>query len=154
MKLACTRLTAVLLTLSMLFAFSGCKLFDKMDEAVYGTLDKVDQKTKSEYGSAQQIVDDYAAKMKKEAKTLGKELKAEAPARYKQDGTLAKLLKDKTGVLADLYGEGCGKVSTHVLYDKNGDGNATPYIDALYAAYTEATDLLMDDYEDALAAVQ
>ena len=144
---------AVLLALSL----AGCqKASEKMDEAVYGTLDKVENATQkaNEYGSAQEIVDIYSAKMTKQAKKLGKELKAEAPARYQQDGTLAKLLKDKTGVLADLYGKGSAEISTYMLYAENGEESASPYIDELYKAYTDATNILMDDYEAALKTVQ
>ncbi|MBO4383038.1 MAG: hypothetical protein J5847_02980 [Clostridia bacterium] len=148
-----TRVFALTMTLLLALSFTGCqKASDKMDEAVYGALDKVESQSSSKYGSAQEIVDDYAAQMKKKARTLGKELKNEAPARYKKDGSLAILLKEKTGVLADLYGKGSGEISTYVLY--NGDGQAQPYIDALYDAYTEATDLLMDDYEEALKTVR
>ena len=150
-------LIALLLMFAMVLPLSGCKkASDKMDEAVYGALDKVENATKSEskYSSAQEIVDLYDAKMTKQAKKLGKELKAEAPARYKQDGSLTKLLKDKTGVLADLYGEGSAEISSYVLYSGNDGESATPYIDALYDAYTAATDILMDDYQAALKTVQ
>lgn len=148
-------LLALLLTLVLALSFAGCKkASEKMDEAVYGGLDKVQNLTESEYGSAQEIVDTYAAKMEKQAKKLGKELKQEAPARYKQDGTLAVLLKEKTGVLADLYGEGSKEVSNFVLYSGKEGESATTYVDALYDAYTDATNLLMDDYEKALKTVQ
>lgn len=153
MKRSIVLAVAVLLALSL----AGCqKASEKMDEAVYGTLDKVENATQkaSEYSSAQEIVDIYSAKMTKQAKKLGKELKAEAPARYRQDGTLAKLLKDKTGVLADLYGKGSAEISTYLLYAENGEESASPYIDELYKAYTDATNILMDDYEAALKTVQ
>lgn len=151
------RLIALVLAALTVLALTGCqKASDKMDEAVYGALDKVENATQkaSEYGSAQEIVDIYSAKMTKQAKKLGKELKAEAPARYQQDGTLAKLLKDKTGVLADLYGKGSAEISTYMLYAENGEESASPYIDELYKAYTDATNLLMDDYEAALKTVR
>ncbi len=148
-------LLALLLTLVLALSFAGCKkASEKMDEAVYGGLDKVQNLTESDYSSAQEIVDTYAAKMEKQAKKLGKELKQEAPARYKQDGTLAVLLKEKTGVLADLYGEGSKEVSNFVLYSGKEGESATTYVDALYDAYTDATNLLMDDYEKALKTVQ
>ncbi len=148
-----TRVFALTMTLLLALSFAGCqKASEKMDEAVYGALDKVESQTASNYSSAQEIVDEYSAKMNKQAKKLGKEPKNEAPARYQKDGSLAILLKEKTGVLADLYGKGSGEISTFVLY--NGDGNAQPYIDALYDAYTEATDLLMDNYEEALKTVR
>ena len=148
-------LLALLLTLVLALSFAGCKkASEKMDEAVYGGLDKVQNLTESDYSSAQEIVDTYAAKRKKQAKKLGKELKQEAPARYKQDGTLAVLLKEKTGVLADLYGEGSKEVSNFVLYSGKEGESATTYVDALYDAYTDATNLLMDDYEKALKTVQ
>ena len=150
-----TSLVALIMTLVLSLSFAGCKkASEKMDEAVYGGLDKVQNLTESDYSSAQEIVDQYAAKMEKQAKKLGKELKQEAPARYKQDGTLAVLLKEKTGVLADLYGEGSKEVSTYVLYSDGSGESATPYVDALYDAYTAATDILMDDYEEALKTVQ
>ena len=148
-------LLALLLTLVLALSFAGCKkASEKMDEAVYGGLDKVQNLTESDYSSAQEIVDTYAAKMEKQAKKLGKELKQEAPARYKQDGTLAVLLKEKTGVLADLYGEGSKEVSNFVLYSGKEGESATTYVDALYDAYTDATNLLMYDYEKALKTVQ
>ena len=148
-------LLALLLTLVLALSFAGCKkASEKMDEAVDGGLDKVQNLTESDYSSAQEIVDTYAAKMEKQAKKLGKELKQEAPARYKQDGTLAVLLKEKTGVLADLYGEGSKEVSNFVLYSGKEGESATTYVDALYDAYTDATNLLMDDYEKALKTVQ
>lgn len=148
-------LLALLLTLVLALSFAGCKkASEKMDEAVYGGLDKVQNLTESDYSSAQEIVDTYAAKMEKQAKKLGKELKQEAPARYKQDGTLAVLLKEKTVVLADLYGEGSKEVSNFVLYSGKEGESATTYVDALYDAYTDATNLLMDDYEKALKTVQ
>ena len=148
-------LLALLLTLVLALSFAGCKkASEKMDEAVYGGLDKVQNLTESDYSSAQEIVDTYAAKMEKQAKKLGKELKQEAPARYKQDGTLAVLLKEKTGVLADLYGEGSKEVSNFVLYSGKEGESATTYVDALYDAYTDATNLLMDDYEKVLKTVQ
>ena len=148
-------LLALLLTLVLALSFAGCKkASEKMDEAVYGGLDKVQNLTESDYSSAQEIVDTYAAKMEKQAKKLGKELKQGAPARYKQDGTLAVLLKEKTGVLADLYGEGSKEVSNFVLYSGKEGESATTYVDALYDAYTDATNLLMDDYEKALKTVQ
>ena len=148
-------LLALLLTLVLALSFAGCKkASEKMDEAVYGGLDKVQNLTESDYSSAQEIVDTYAAKMEKQAKKLRKELKQEAPARYKQDGTLAVLLKEKTGVLADLYGEGSKEVSNFVLYSGKEGESATTYVDALYDAYTDATNLLMDDYEKALKTVQ
>ena len=148
-------LLALLLTLVLALSFAGCKkASEKMDEAVYGGLDKVQNLTESDYSSAQEIVDTYAAKMEKQAKKLCKELKQEAPARYKQDGTLAVLLKEKTGVLADLYGEGSKEVSNFVLYSGKEGESATTYVDALYDAYTDATNLLMDDYEKALKTVQ
>ena len=148
-------LLALLLTLVLALSFAGCKkASEKMDEAVYGGLDKVQNLTESDYSSAQEIVDTYAAKMEKQAKKLGKELKQEAPARYKQDGTLAVLLKEKTGVLADLYGEGSKEVSNFVLYSGKEGESATTYVDALYDAYTDATNLLVDDYEKALKTVQ
>lgn len=148
-------LLALLLVVALVLSFTGCKkASETMDEAVYGGLDKVQDLSESDYRSAQAIVDTYAAKMEKQAKTLGKELKTEAPARYKQDGTLAVLLKEKTGVLADLFGEGSKEVSNYVLYSGKEGESATGYVDALYDAYTDATDLLMDDYEEALKAVQ
>ena len=148
-------LLALLLTLVLALSFAGCKkASEKMDEAVYGGLDKVQNLTESDYSSAQEIVDTYAAKMEKQAKKRGNELKQEAPARYKQDGTLAGLLKEKTGVLADLYGEGSKEVSNFVLYSGKEGESATTYVDALYDAYTDATNLLMDDYEKALKTVQ
>ena len=119
-------LLALLMTAVLALSFAGCKkASEKMDEAVYGGLDKVQNLSESEYGSAQEIVDLYSAKMEQQAKALGKELKKEAPARYRQDGTLAVLLKEKTG-----------------------------YVDALYDAYTKATSILMDDYQEALKTVQ
>ena len=140
-------LLALLLTLVLALSFAGCKkASEKMDEAVYGGLDKVQNLTESDYSSAQEIVDTYAAKMEKQAKKLGKELK--------QEGTLAVLLKEKTGVLADLYGEGSKEVSNFVLYSGKEGESATTYVDALYDAYTDATNLLMDDYEKALKTVQ
>lgn len=147
---------AVLMTLVLALSFAGCKkATEKMDEAVYGGLDKVQNLTASDYSSAQEIVDVYSAKMEKQAKKLGKELKAEAPARYAQDGTLAVLLKEKTGVLADLYGKGSAEVSNYILYSSgNSSQSPTPYVDDLYNAYTNATNLLMDDYQEALKAVQ
>lgn len=150
-----TAIVALLLTAVLALSFAGCKkASEKMDEAVYGGLDKVQNLTESEYSSAQEIVDQYAAKMEKQAKKLGKELKQEAPARYQKDGTLAILLKEKTGVLADLYGEGSKEVSNFVLYSGKEGESATTYVDALYDAYTNATDILMDDYEEALKTVQ
>ena len=148
-------LVAVLTALVLALSLAGCqKASDKMDEVVNNGLSKVENATKSEYGSAQEIVDLYSAKMEKQAKVLGKELKQEASARYKQDGTLAVLLKEKTGVLADLYGEGSKEVSNFVLYSGKEGESATTYVDALYDAYTAATDILMDDYEEALSTVQ
>ena len=146
-------LVAFLTALVMVLSLSGCqKATDKMDEVVNNGLSKVENATKSEYGSAQEIVDLYSAKMEKQAKVLGKELKSEAPARYKQDGTLAKLLKEKTTVLANLYGEGSAEVSNYILYSSgNSSQSPTPFVDDLYEAYTKATDLLMDDYQDALS---
>ena len=124
-------LLALLLTLVLALSFAGCKkASEKMDEAVYGGLDKVQNLTESDYSSAQEIVDTYAAKMEKQAKKLGKELKQEAPARYKQE------------------------VSNFVLYSGKEGESATTYVDALYDAYTDATNLLMDDYEKALKTVQ
>lgn len=150
-----TAIVALLLTAVLVLSFAGCKkASEKMDEAVYGGLDKVQNLTESEYSSAQEIVDRYAAKMEKQAKKLGRELKQEAPARYQKDGTLAILLKEKTGVLADLYGEGSKEVSNFVLYSGKEGESATTYVDALYDAYTNATDILMDDYEEALKTVQ
>ena len=106
-------------------------------------------------GSAQEIVDLYSVKMEKQAKVLGKELKKEAPARYQKDGTLAVLLKEKTGVLANLYGEGSAEVSNYILYSSgNSSQSPTPFVDDLYEAYTAATNILMDDYQDALSEVQ
>lgn len=68
-------LLALLLTLVLALSFAGCKkASEKMDEAVYGGLDKVQNLTESDYSSAQEIVDTYAAKMEKQAKKLGKEL--------------------------------------------------------------------------------
>jgi hypothetical protein len=126
-----------------------------MDEVVYSGLDKVEKLYESEYGSAQEIVDVYSAKMEKQAKVLGKELKKEAPARYAKDGTLAVLLKEKTGVLADLYGKGSAEVSNYILYSSgNSSQSPTPFVDDLYEAYTKATNILMDDYQDALSELQ
>ena len=148
-------LLALLMTAVLALSFTGCKkASEKMDEAVYGGLDKVQNLSESEYGSAQEIVDLYSAKMEKQAKVLGKELKKEAPARYQQDGTLAKLLKEKTTVLADLYGKGSAEVSNYILYSSgNSSQSPTPFVDDLYDAYTDATNILMDDYQDALSEV-
>lgn len=148
-------LLALLMTVVLALSFTGCKkASEKMDEAVYGGLGKVQNLSESEYGSAQEIVDLYSAKMEKQAKVLGKELKKEAPARYQKDGTLAVLLKEKTGVLAKLYGKGSTEVSKYVLYTDGSDESATGYVDALYDAYTAATNILMDDYQEALKTVQ
>ena len=149
-------LAAFLTALVMVLSLSGCqKATDKMDEVVNNGLSKVENASKSEYGSAQEIVDLYSAKMEKQAKVLGKELKKEAPARYQKDGTLAVLLKEKTGVLANLYGEGSAEVSNYILYSSgNSSQSPTPFVDDLYEAYTAATNILMDDYQDALSEVQ
>lgn len=148
-------LVAVLTALVLALSLAGCqKATDKMDEVVNSGLSKVEEASKSEYGSAQEIVDLYSAKMEKQAKVLGKELKKEAPARYQQDGTLAKLLKEKTTVLADLYGKGSAEVSNYILYSSgNSSQSPTPFVDDLYDAYTDATNILMDDYQDALSEV-
>lgn len=147
--------TALLTAVVMMFSLVACqKATDKMDEVVNSGLSKVEEASKSEYGSAQEIVDLYSAKMEKQAKVLGKELKKEAPARYQQDGTLAKLLKEKTTVLADLYGKGSAEVSNYILYSSgNSSQSPTPFADDLYDAYTDATNILMDDYQDALSEV-
>ena len=149
-------LVAVLTALVLALSLAGCqKASDKMDEVVYSGLDKVEKLHESEYSSAQEIVDVYSAKMEKQAKVLGKELKKEAPARYAKDGTLAVLLKEKTGVLADLYGKGSAEVSNYILYSSgNSSQSPTPFVDDLYEAYTKATDILMDDYQDALSELQ
>ena len=144
-------LVAVLTALVMMLSLAGCqKATDKMDEVVNSGLSKVEEATKSE-----EIVDLYSVKMEKQAKVLGKELKKEAPARYQKDGTLAVLLKEKTGVLANLYGEGSAEVSNYILYSSgNSSQSPTPFVDDLYEAYTAATNILMDDYQDALSEVQ
>ena len=70
-------LLALLMTAVLALSFTGCKkASEKMDEAVYGGLDKVQNLSESEYGSAQEIVDLYSAKMEQQAKALGKELNA------------------------------------------------------------------------------
>lgn len=154
-KRSVAKLTALTMALLMVLSLAGCKsAVDKMDEAVNSGLGKVQDVGKSEYGSAQEIVDLYSKKMTQQAKTLGKELKKEAPARYSRDGTLAVLLKEKTGVLAKLYGKGSTEVSKYVLYTDGSDESATGYVDALYDAYTAATNILMDDYQEALKTVQ
>ena len=128
-------LVAVLTALVMMLSLAGCqKATDKMDEVVNSGLSKVEEATKSEYGSAQEIVDLYSAKMEKQAKVL---------------------LKEKTGVLANLYGEGSAEVSNYILYSSgNSSQSPTPFVDDLYEAYTAATNILMDDYQDALSEVQ
>ena len=61
-------LAAFLTALIMVLSLSGCqKATDKMDEVVNSGLSKVEEATKSEYGSAQEIVDVYSAKMEKQA---------------------------------------------------------------------------------------
>ena len=57
-------------------------------------------------------------------------------------------------MLAKLYGKGSTEVSKYVLYTDGSDESATGYVDALYDAYTAATNILMDDYQEALKTVQ
>lgn len=145
---------SVCIALVMVFVLAGCHAEEKMDEAVYGTLDKVQELGDPGYSSYQDILDAYSAKLEKKGKTLEKELLKEAPARYKKDGTLAILLKEKTNELNEVYQEGLGKLSQYSFTSGESEEILSDQTDTLYTAYRQAEDGIMDAYTEALGNVQ
>lgn len=143
---------AVLLVL----ALAGCqKAEDKMDQAVYGTLNKVQSAQENNSRSYEAVLEDYSGRLQKKGASLAKELTKEAPARYKQDGnTLTKLLREKTQALNAVYQEGLKELSEALLLSGDTEGAYDQEKETLYSAYREAESVLMDAYTEALSAVK
>lgn len=155
MKRYIARAAAMLMVLLLLLPMAGCKsALNKMDNAVNGGLGKMQEIGNPEYKSYQEILDAYSVKMEKKGAALAKELTAEAPARYQQDGTLAKLLRDKTQALNEVYQEGLGKLSQAMLFSEDSEDVYQTHKDSLYSAYRRAESTIMDAYTEALKQVQ
>lgn len=156
MKQLYTRLTAALMAVLMVLALAGCqKAGDKMDQAVYDTLDKVQDVGNPEYKSYQEVLDAYSKKMEQKGASLAKELTKEAPARYKQDGnTLTKLLKEKTQALNEVYQEGLKQLSQIMLFSEESRDIYESHEETLYSSYRKAESVIMDAYTEALSNVQ
>ena len=156
MKKLYTRLTAALLAVLMVLALAGCqKAEDKMDQAVLGTLDKVQSANEQNSRSYQEVREDYSKQLAKKGESLAKELTKEAPARYKQDGnTLNKLLRDKTQALNEVYQEGHKELSEALMLSGDTEGAFDAEKETLYSAYRDAESVIMDAYTEALSNVQ
>lgn len=151
-----TILMASLLVAVLVLPLSGCKKAeDKMDQAVYGALDKVQSVNENNSRSYQEVRDDYSEKLANKGAELAKELTKEAPDRYKADGnTLTKLLRDKTQALNELYQEGLKELSEAMLLSGDTEGAYDTEKDSLYSAYSKAESVIMDAYTEALSNVQ
>ena len=145
---------ATLMALLLMLSLAGCSAEEKMDETVNGALEKVQSATDNkEYGSYQEILDDYSDQLAKKSKTLAKELKQEAPARYKEDGSLGKLAAEKTSILTKLYNKGVNEMSEYMIFSGDDQATFTEWKNKLREPYVEGKDLIMDAYAEALSSV-
>ena len=144
----------LLVALMMVLSLAGCHAEEKMDEAVNGAMDKVQSAADTEYSSYEDVYGDYSAQLAKKGKTLAKELKKEAPARYEAEGTLGKLYAEKSTELMKLYQKGANALSEYMLFSGDDQESYNEWNTMLRADFEDAKDVLMDAYMEALSEVQ
>lgn len=117
-KLRCAVLIGAILTIVVLLAGCGnTGNSGSTDNSDSGTApDAAQQPTETEYGSYQQILDDYSAKIREATPSLVEEYKAEAANNTEGISGLAAILNEKVQVLANISMEGVEKMA-QFMYD-------------------------------------